>query len=76
VLLAAEMLQQQTQKIGGITKKRESNIPCLHLLTGVSYMLLMVVAGGAAHLVVVHILGIKAFKFTLCCRQRWSKLVA
>lgn len=60
-LVEAEVLQPQTQKSGGVTKKREGNGPYRHLLTGVSYMLPMVVAGGLC-IALSFMFGIKAFE--------------
>lgn len=60
-LVGAEVLQPQTQKSGGVTKKREGNGPYRHLLTGVSYMLPMVVAGGLC-IALSFMFGIKAFE--------------
>lgn len=54
----------QPQKSGGtapIGKKKEGNSPYRHLLTGVSYMLPMVVAGGLC-IALSFIFGIKAFE--------------
>lgn len=58
-LVEAEVLQPQTQKSGGVTKKRKGNGPYRHLLTGVSYMLPMVVAGGLC-IALSFMFGIKA----------------
>lgn len=60
-LVEAEMLHAQTQKSGGVTKKREGNGLYRHLLTGVSYMLPMVVAGGLC-IALSFMFGIKAFE--------------
>ncbi|VAX76710.1 PTS system fructose-specific EIIB'BC component [Serratia symbiotica] len=60
-LVEAKIFQPQPAKNGGITKKKENEGFYRHLLTGVSYMLPMVVAGGLC-IALSFMFGIKAFE--------------
>ncbi len=60
-LLEAIVFHTQKQKNGAVTKKKAGNILYRHLLTGVSYMLPMVVAWGLC-IALSFMFGIKAFE--------------
>ncbi|AEW44749.1 fused fructose-specific PTS enzymes [Serratia symbiotica str. 'Cinara cedri'] len=60
-LVAAKIFNPQTQKSSSATNKKNGNHYYRHLLTGVSYMLPMVVVGGLC-IALSFIFGIKAFE--------------